>query len=428
MNQQTGQQIRQRTHERAPQETHKQTIPMLDLYAEQFLADGPDSIKGRRGRLFIEICRPGRVTRKQLAADFAIRPGTVSRLVLDLIEAGLVEEKRPPASHQKGRPEILLQPVLDRLGVIVFFVVSQSIHATLVDLGGNELCRQVRNVQADNITTREVEEIILGMALQIQSRAPRRTEIVGLSFSLPGVVDETRNLWVIATSRWPRVNNLDISVLARQLGLRTIVNKHLNCELRARIARRGEPENTNILSIHWGHGIGSSFSMNGTTLVSGNGGFGEIGHVQVHCQPETRCMCGLANCLETQAALWALLPAIRARYPQVPEDEWQFEAFLKETEDFDMNLLDNAIGHMARAMRTLTLLLSPDQIVLTGPFVQRTDIFETLCRRFRDVLPSDSNVFSRQSVTVVAARAGTEDEIVGAAYPLFADAIARICN
>lgn len=403
-------------------------IPMLSAYSDQFQKSGPRAISDRRGRLFMEICEPKKVTRKQIASDYDLRPGTVSALVLQLIERGLVDEGRPSTLHRKGRPEILLRPVLSRLGVLVIYVVSQTVHATLVDLSGKELCSRAEEISTEKVSNNDLENLFISMAREIRKEAPGRTEIVGISFSLPGIVDENQKKWVFATSRWQNIQDMDFSDISRELDLDVVVNKNLNCELRARIARRGEKDSSNILFIHWGHGIGASYSMNGTTLVSGNGGFGEIGHTHVPCKGRVQCRCGLDNCLETQAALWALLPSLRAVYPQIPVDEWSIEAFLKQTEDFDIALLEGAIGSMAVAMRNLSLILSPHQIVLTGPFVQHEGIFESLCEAFRKVLPASSNLFALSSASVAAARAGTEDEIIGAAYPLFARALRELCS
>jgi len=402
--------------------------PMLNVYGAQNKVTDPQTLANRKGRIFLEICKPKKVTRKQLAIDFAIRPSTVSAIVLQLIDCGLVIEDRPPASHQKGRPEILLRPRPERLGIIVFYVISQSIHAVLVDFLGNELGSEIQVAQAGQIDNAGLKTLLVGMAGGLRASAPRGVEIVGVSFSLPGIVDEHNKRWVFATSRWAQIRDMDLSEIAGELGLDVVVNKNLNCELRARIARRTDLENSNILCIHWGHGIGSSYSLNGTTLVNKSGGFGEIGHTYVHCSRDVLCRCGLTNCLETQAALWALLPRLQAVYPDFPCDEWGIERYLRNNAGFDTSLLRDAVRLMAEAMRNLTLVLSPNQIVLTGPFVQHPRIFDQLRREYQDLLPIEPHVFSHSNITVSAARAGPEDEIIGAASPMFARALTELCG
>ena len=135
----------------------------------------------------------------------------------------------------------------------------------------------------------------------------------------------------------------------------------------------------------------------------------------------------MKNCLETQAALWALLPGLRKIYKDVPADEWSFESFLKERDDFDLSILNNAVHHMAVAMRNITLVLSPDKIVINGPFVQRREIFERLYSEYKQLLPAGSHVFTHRDVEVAVGRTGAQDEIIGAAYPLFENALKTMC-
>ena len=404
-------------------------IPMFHSYLEQFSANDPQAVIGRQGRIFMEICKPKKVTRKQLAEDFNLRPGTVSTLALQLIDRGLVEESRPSPPYQKGRPEILLRPVVSHLGVIVFCVVSHSFHASLVDFGGNILCTKIEEItdtQFANAGDERFSELFLRMIADIRTEAPASTEIVGVSFSLPGVVDEINKCWVYSLSRWKKAWNMNFSEISKITGLSVILNKNLNCELRARIARLKDKADKSILLIHWGHGIGASCSLNGKILTSDMGGFGEVGHSYVHCDQQVRCRCGLNNCLETHAALWALWPELQLQYPNAPYDEWAFENFLNETPKFDINILNNAIHKMAVTIRNLVLVLAPQHVTFTGPFTQNHAIFERLSHEFRSLLPPDSNHAAHNQVTLSASRAGIKDEIIGAAYPLFAQSLQQL--
>ena len=53
----------------------------------------------------MEICKPTKVTRKQLVEDFNLRPGTVSAFALQLINRAIVEEFQPLPAYQKRRSE-----------------------------------------------------------------------------------------------------------------------------------------------------------------------------------------------------------------------------------------------------------------------------------------------------------------------------------
>lgn len=78
---------------------------------------------------------------------------------------------------------------------------------------------------------------------------------------------------------------------------------------------------------------------------------------------------------------------------------------------------------MAVTLRNLAMLLGPQQIDLTGPFVQNREVFRRLCDEFDKLLPPDSKTADHSKVSIDVARAGLKDEIIGAAYPLFENAL-----
>ncbi|MGY8789870.1 MAG: hypothetical protein ACKVKR_06195, partial [Pseudomonadales bacterium] len=96
------------------------------------------------------------------------------------------------------------------------------------------------------------------------------------------------------------------------------------------------------------------------------------------------------------------------------------------TEHFDIDTLNVAIRQMAVTLRNLALVLAPQHIVLTGPFTQNQEVFRRLCDEYAKLLPPDLNRAAHNKVTVAAARAGIQDEIIGAAYPLFAKALLEL--
>ena len=55
----------------------------------------------------MEICKPTKVTLKQLVEDLNLLPGTVSAFALQLINRDIVEEFQPLPAYQKRRTEIL---------------------------------------------------------------------------------------------------------------------------------------------------------------------------------------------------------------------------------------------------------------------------------------------------------------------------------
>ncbi|MEX3010433.1 ROK family protein [Hoeflea sp. TYP-13] len=398
------------------------SIPMSDYYFRQYELDGVDFPAGRKGRILSAICHGDNPTRKKIATDMALRPATVSDLVLELIRDGLVIESRPTQALQKGRPEILLSPASNRLCAVVFHAVSHTIHCAVVDFSGRIHFEAKEQVHADRIDKHGFTDVIERLSAQSRPHIPKAAEHCGFALSLPGIVDEPGKRWVYS-AYWPKLPDFDLNILSDILRSQVIVRKNLNCELRARISRHARIRNKKTLLIHWGIGIGAAFASNGKELDFGDG-FGEIGHCVLDPESTAHCKCGMIGCMEAEAGLWAL--ATQSENQPIPIDEHKFEEFLKMCSD--KSFLKRPILLMAHTLRNLTLTLMPDEIVLTGPFVQSPDTFQLLLDEFEQILPERSLVSKGRRPAVVSSRRSKSDEIIGAASDLFRPAIGLLCG
>lgn len=99
----------------------------------------------------------------------------------------------------------------NRVVTIVFQVISQSVHAFMVNQAAQIIVHEHTEAPPDSDNT-ALEAIFLHLYYNITAQRPVGTKIAGIVFSLGGIFDRTTNRW-IHTSRWPRMNNLDISAI-----------------------------------------------------------------------------------------------------------------------------------------------------------------------------------------------------------------------
>ncbi len=396
---------------------------MLELYARQFEVDGPDMPKGRKGRIFTKLSGAHQPTRKRLAQEMGIRPATLSEITLELVEDGLVLEARPDRTFQKGRPEIILRPNPNHLAAIVCYLVSHTIHCALVNLGGDTLFKTQVEALPDETDGDRFIQIITGLFTTCMEHLPKKTVFAGVALSLPGIVDEVNACWRYS-SHWPKLRNLDMSALSSVFETEVTVSKNLNCELRARMSRRNHPASESLLLLHWGFGIGAAFANSGDTSLSEKKGFGEVGHTCVDPASTIACKCGMIGCIEAEASLWALKNSLADRH--VPAEEWKFEKFLHENVDLDV--WDRPIELMALTLRNLCLTLSPNLCIISGPFAQNDVVFSRLSARFEEILPKSALVVGENRTEIRAGRAGTKDEIIGAASTVFCMSLNQLCS
>lgn len=374
-----------------------------------------------KARVFAAIGDMEAATRKRLAAHLGIRPTTVSGLVNELIEAGIISEQHPLAPSRQGRPEILLKVRPDRFLVLMIHVVSHDIRCALVDMEGTIVRERVAGFDRAEASNDELIAEMATLVDRLADEAPAGSTILGIGVAVPGIIDPAGRRWIYS-ARWPRMSELSFDAIATRTGLPIRVSRNLSLELRSRLMRRPEERQGGVLFVHWGYGIGSAYAWNGTVLESRVGSFGEFGHWTVEAASGRRCHCGEAGCLETVASLWSLLPEIRRDFPDAPADEYAFGAFLRGRVPVILPVLENAVDSFAVALANLHKAFYAERLVLTGPFVSDPAILGRLEQVFQQHMPS----YARGKCQMYVAHRGPADVIHGCSMPFFEDALRTI--
>lgn len=340
-----------------------------------------------------------------------LRSTTVSRVVADLVERGLVAESSGDHAG-RGRPAGVLIANARRIGGSVIHVVSQSLAGALVDLNGQLIAERMVPIPRD-ADNEAMAQAMASLALDLQAAMPHGMAHAGTVVSLSGLIDLRRKQWVMA-SRWPRMRNLDIAALLDPLAGPVEICRNLDAELRARVAREPERFSGGTLLLHWGWGIGLSHAVDGEPMAPAGGPFGEIGHWRFSVLDGRRCGCGNSACLETGAALWALLPVLRQHWPGLGEDEDGLAEALPACDLLAVSDIREATRILARALANVCRLLFPSRIIVSGPLVANAALWAHFDALFRQEGAMEGLAVPQLS----AVRASQSYEIHGAAAPL----------
>ncbi len=380
-----------------------------------------------KAMVYREICAGRPATRGSLASDLGLRPTSVSQAVQELLVDGLVEESKEEPRGRSGRPERTLVPRHDRLAAISIYVDSRELKGVLVSLDESILAEESRAVPAD-AGNRALSGAVFGLARSLRRRVPRTARFVGASVSLVGTVNPRTATWVSA-ARWPRLSDLDLSKASVRLGFPVALRKTNETELEYWLASNPDAAEKSVVLLHWGFGIGSAVSYRGELLASSIGRFGEIGHIRLGGVSGSRrgsgvaaaCVCGSRGCLETQAALWALLPRLRARLGALPEDEGELAPILSDPRLLAVPIVRQALLAVQDALLVLHRIFYPDIVLLSGPLVENPVVFDRLAAGFKRSLPG----YARGSVDLAVIPGGMDGCRRGGASPLFRDTLGK---
>jgi len=330
---------------------------------------------------------PG-ITRKGLVTLFRIRPGTVTEIVAELITDKLVFEVRQEHTPDRGRPEITLHINKFKWLNIVICCISREMQGFLVNLQDEIICQAKVDVPflADNS---DFEEHIAQLVriLESENSCPVDSTILGISFSVPGIVDSIHKAWVFS-SRWPNMRNLVLGDLQQKTGFKISIRRQLDVQLNYHMLSRPELRLGNTLLFHWGYGIGGAFASNGEIIGSQTGIFCQIGHIAINPDSTKPCICGKLGCLESEAAYWALQPEIARVYGDIVDiNENQAADFLKQHSIYDQLFFKKAQKHIAHALSYLQAILVPDHVLLYGLFLEDSPVQELLVKKIKQLSP-----------------------------------------
>lgn len=245
-------------------------------------------------------------SRAQVAAATGLTKASVSSLVLDLLDTGIIREigLNPQG---RGRPGVGLELSPNR-AVMGMEINVDYISAAVVGLAGNVLLREVQERDNRNSPDGPVLAALAVLAAKVRSAAGERgVEVLGGGLAMPGLVDPARSRVLTAPNLgWANVD-LDPDALLPESALGVALFNEANAAALAELRHRPDGA-SNFLFVSGEVGVGGGIVI-GSELFTGPGGHaGEVGHIVV--DPDGgRCSCGGTGCLETVAGQDAIVAA-----------------------------------------------------------------------------------------------------------------------
>ncbi len=243
----------------------------------------------------------GALSRAEVARESGFSAPTVSKAVASLLKAGLLEEAYA-TELARGRPAPKLRLATTSaqvLGVTIDVghceVVSAGLDGSLHD---DALTTPTPATYQDLLLTLEVA------ANKVMARPGITT--LGLSVSLPGLVDYRKGCGVLSPNVPITNGHTPAADLAQRLGVECVLlqESHALCLAERHYGLAKGMDDFAVLDVGAGVGLGI---MSGGRLLKGRSGLaGEIGHFTAVSEGGRRCGCGNTGCLETVASDSAL--------------------------------------------------------------------------------------------------------------------------
>ncbi|HTE62053.1 MAG TPA: ROK family transcriptional regulator [Solirubrobacteraceae bacterium] len=318
------------------------------------------------GVVLRHVADHGPRSRAAIAQETGLNKTTVSSLVGELIEFGLVRETEVEMRGTVGRPALPVELSGRRVVGLGLELGVDFLAVRAADLTGD--ARHQELVTVDN-RGRRVDDVLDDLARMASDAlaAVREQDLLpaGAVVALPGLVDSDGRLLVAPNLGWTGVSVPEL--LAERLGRPPFpiqAENEANLGALAELWEGAGREFSDFIYVSGELGVGAGIIIGGELFRGAHGFGGELGHTTVEPEGE-RCACGNRGCLETRVALGALLHAAGldpgARVGELAE----------RAEDGDervLRTLADAGRWLGIAVASAANLLNPRGVVVGGYF------------------------------------------------------------
>ena len=266
-----------------------------------------DARRHHRALLLQVLFAEGPRSRADLARSTGLTRVTVSDLVAELIEDGLLAELGAPVESRVGKPPILVGLRDDALHIIALDLsVDDRITGAVVTPAGEVLGRDEQSLAGAKGQAALTMVHTLARRLLEKAGPEHGGRVLGIGVGSPGVVDATGTVVDAPNLDWHHLSLAD--GLHQAFGLPVYVANDANTAVLGEHTY-GAAGDGGLMLLQVGTGVGAGLVLEGALLHGHRNAAGEIGHVVVDPAGEP-CACGRTGCLETVVAVPHLRPRL----------------------------------------------------------------------------------------------------------------------
>ncbi|WP_227521986.1 ROK family transcriptional regulator [Bacillus solitudinis] len=364
----------------------------------------------------------GQISRADIAKKTKLTPPTVTNIVGELLEAGLVRESEVGES-KGGRKPILLTIASKHSFIIGLDVGGHHVRAILTDLNA-----EIEIQQTVELPSRLDKEILLQNLVSIIGKLLAETSIpkeklLGIGVGMHGIVNYQKGVSVFA----PNFNLTDIPIkehLEDHFSLPTYVEND------ARALALGEAwfgngrDIDNVICINVGTGIGAGIILNHELFHGENGIAGEFGHMIVDLNGK-KCTCGSYGCLQTIASggmlrEHALKEIALGRKTKIIEKVGAQTDLITgslihqcalEGDNLSIQVLEETGRYLGVGVTNLINLMNPNRIIIGGGVSKAGDF---ILEPIREVVKHRALTPKARETEIVISKLGEYGTVIGA--------------
>ncbi|GIH26228.1 transcriptional regulator [Acrocarpospora phusangensis] len=327
------------------------------------MANSLSSLRESNRRMVTEaVRRAGTLTQAQLARTTGLSPATVSTIVRELRDLGVLAI----TSGGGRRNAVTLAP---ESGLLVGIDFGHShLRVAIGEVTRQILAERAIPIDVDASAAEGLLAAELLVDELLRSLGAQRTEILGVGLGVPGPIDPLTGILGSSTilPGWVGIN--PALAMGERLGLAVHVDNDANLGALAEATWGAARGRRDVAYLKIASGVGASIIIDGRVYRGASGAAGELGHITID-ENGRLCRCGNRGCLETLAGGLYLTELVRATHgPGVTVTRLVELALAGDVGC--RRVIGDAGRHLGVAIASLCNILNPGLVVVGGALAE----------------------------------------------------------
>ncbi len=361
--------------------------------------------EANRGRIVDAVKKHGGLTQVELAGATGLSPATVSNIVKELSESGVLSTSKSMRSGRRAQYVTLAHAS----GLVCGVHFSQrQLRIALADTSLTVVAEHEMPLARDHRSDNEIRRVGMLVADMLENVSAERDELLAVGVALSAPMDAASGMVARPgiLRGWEGVPIGD--VVERTLRVPVVVDNSSNLSALAEHrlgALRGQDD---AMFIEVSEGIGAGVLIAGRAYRGASGGAGEFGHMVI-VENGPLCRCGNLGCLEAIAGGDAVVTALSTRYSGLKLSDVIVRAMAGD--DVCIRAIADAGAHIGVAAANIASMFDPARMVVGGHLARAGEL---LLGPIRQVV--DRSLASRLAPApeIVAGQLGPRAALVGA--------------
>jgi predicted NBD/HSP70 family sugar kinase len=310
------------------------------------------------------------ISRQEIAANTGLSLATVSTLIGELLNFGLVAETGF-ADSGGGRPRGLVTVNRADARLVGVDVAETYVHTELFNLGLDVIATEEEEVRPSETDPGQIVRHVVSGVRSVLSGVAAET-VLGIGVSVPGQVERESGVSVFAPN-WDWHDVPLQTLLSQHLDQPLHLDNPLKASTAAELwfgAGRGRD---NVVVVTLGTGVGAGIAVDGSLYRGVTNSAGEWGHTTLVLDGRA-CHCGAHGCVETYVGAPGIMQHLRELDPRSPllhpDDQTatidSLAHALEVGDPVAVKTVTETARYLGVAVACLINLLNPGVVVLSG--------------------------------------------------------------